>query len=102
MNRVTISLKEYEEAERQLLQTQRMRRWRGHGAVYAAVGTVLLLLDLRTGGLWWPLVLLLLAWAGVLLFHHRWVREYGDAHVREQQIRAEWSAGRSKEELAAK
>jgi hypothetical protein len=102
MGRVKISLKEYEEAERQLLLTQRMKRWRRHSAVYAVVGTVLLLLDVRPGGPWTPDVLLLLGWAVVLLIHYRWAREYGDVHLREQQIRTEWRAGRSKEALVPK
>lgn len=102
MGRVKISLKEYEEAERHLLLTQRMKRWRRHGALYAVVGTVLLLLDVRSGGPWTLDVLFLLGWGAVLLLHYRWAREYGDVHVREQQIRAEWRAGRSKEDLVLK
>ena len=102
MDRVKISLQDYEEAERQLLLTQRMNRWRRHSVVYAVVGTVLLLLDVRSGGPWTPDVLLLLGWAVVLFLHYRWAREYGDVHVREQQIRTEWRAGRSKEELVPK
>jgi hypothetical protein len=102
MGRVKISLREYEEAERQLLLTQRMKRWRLHGAAYAIAGTVLLLFDVRSGGPWTLDVLLLLGWAVVLLLHYRWAREYGDVHVREQQIRAEWRAGRSTEELVPK
>lgn len=102
MSRVTISLRDYEEAERQLLLAQRMRRWRQHGAVYAIMGTVLLLLNVRSGGPWLLDVLLLLGWAGVLLLHYRWAHEYGDVHLREQQIRAEWRAGHSKEELTPK
>jgi hypothetical protein len=102
MSRVKVSLKKYEEAERQLLLAQRMKRWRRHGIVYAFVGTALLLLDVRSGGPWLTDVLLLLGWAVVLLLHYRWAREYGDVHVREQQIRAEWRAGRSNEELVPK
>lgn len=102
MDRVKISVKEYEEAERQLLLAQRMKRWRRHGAFYAVVGTVLLLLDVRSGGPWTLDVLFLLGWAAVVLLHYRWACEYGDVHVREQQIRAEWRAGRSKEELVTK
>ena len=66
------------------------------------INWALLLLDVRPGGPWTPDVLLLLGWAVVLLLHYRWAREYGDVHVREQQIRAEWNAGRSKEGLAHK
>jgi hypothetical protein len=102
MNRVRISLQEFEEAERQLLLAQRMHRWRVHAVVYTVVGTLLLLLNGRSGGSWLPEVLVLVVWAGFLFGHYRWAREYGDVHVREQQIRAEWSAGRSKEELAPK
>jgi hypothetical protein len=102
MNRVKISLQEFEEAERQLLLAQRMHRWRIHAVVYAVVGTLLVLLNVRSGGSWLPEVLVLGVWAGLLFGHLRWAREYGDVHVREQQIRAEWNAGRSKEELVHK
>jgi hypothetical protein len=102
MNRIAISLKEYEEAERELLLRQRMHRWHRHGVVFALVGAVLLLIDVLASDPWWPDVLLLVVWAGVLFIHYRWARDYGDVHVREQQIRAEWRAGHSKEELAQK
>jgi hypothetical protein len=102
MNRVQISLREFEEAERQLLLTQRMHRWRVHTVVYAVAGALLVLLNVRSGGPWFPDVVVLVVWAGFLFGHYRWAREYGDVHVREQQIRAEWSAGRSKEELVHK
>ena len=102
MNRVQISLQDFEEAERQLLLTQRMHRWRVHAVIYAVVGTLLVLLNVRSGGSWLPDGLVLGVWAGFLFGHYRWAREYGDVHVREQQIRAEWNAGRSKEGLAHK
>lgn len=102
MSRIQISVQEYEEAERQLLLTQRMHRWRVHAAVYAVVGALLVLLNVRSGGPWLLDVLVLGVWAGFLFAHYRWAREYGDVHVREQQIRTEWSAGRSKEELVHK
>jgi hypothetical protein len=60
---------------------------------------VFVLIELAAGGtLWWPYVLLI-GWAGALFGHYRWAIRYGEAHIREEQVRIEWRAGRSKEEL---
>ena len=100
MPRTTISLQEYEVAERELALRRAKRVWIRHAAVFGIALAVLLLLELLAGGtVWWPYVLLV-AWAGGLFAHYRWAIRHGEAHIREEQVRIEWRAGRSKEELA--
>jgi hypothetical protein len=99
MKPAEISLEEYEAAERELAERHARRLWFVHASLFVvAVGALALFEARANGGLWWPYVLIA-AWALVLFAHYRWSIRYGDAHAREQQIRIEWRAGRSKEEL---
>jgi 2TM domain-containing protein len=99
MPRTTISLQDYELAERELALRHAKRLWIRHTAVFGVAVAVLLLLELLAGGtVWWPYILLV-GWAGALFVHYRWAVRYGEAHIREEQVRIEWRAGRSKEKL---
>jgi hypothetical protein len=99
MRRKTISVGDYEAAERELLVGRARHGWHLHGLIFAIAGAVLVFLEARSGGgLWWPYAVLL-GWTLGLLLHYRLLVRYADAHVREQQIRIEWRAGRSRELL---
>ena len=99
MNRAAISLQEYEAAERELAQKRAQRFWLRHASLFAVVAAMFAIVEVRAnGGIWWP-YLLVASWALVLFAHYRWSIRNGDVHVREQQIRAEWRAARSKEQL---
>lgn len=94
-----ISLQEYEAAERDLAQRRAKRFWLIHAALCTAAGAIFAIIEVGANGrLWWPYALLI-SWALVLAAHHRWAIRYGDAHAREQQVRIEWRAGRSREKL---
>jgi hypothetical protein len=98
MPRTTISLQDYEVAERELALQRAKRLWVWHAAVFGIAMAVFVLIELAAGGtVWWPYVLLI-GWAGALFGHYRWAIRYGEAHIREEQVRIEWRAGRSKEE----
>jgi 4-hydroxybenzoate polyprenyltransferase len=102
MPRTTISLQDYEVAERELALRHAKRRWIWHAAVFGVAVAVFLLLELLAGGtVWWPYVLLV-AWASALFAHYRWAVRFGEAHIREEQVRIEWRAGRSKEKLVTR
>lgn len=99
MPRTTISLQDYEVAERELALRRAKQLWIRHAVVFGIAVAVFALIELAAGGtIWWPYVLLI-GWAGVLFAHYRRAIRYGEAHVREEQVRIEWRAGRSKEEL---
>jgi hypothetical protein len=99
MKPTAISLEEYEAAERELAGRRARRFWFLHAFLFVVVGGTLALVEAAAnGGLWWPYVLLA-SWALVLFTHYRWSIRYGDAHAWEQQIRVEWRAGHSREEL---
>jgi fatty acid desaturase len=99
MKPTAISLEEYEAAERELALRHARRIWLVHACVFAVAAALLAIVEVAAnGGIWWPYVLLL-SWALALFAQYRWSIRYGDAHAREQQIRVEWRAGRSKEEL---
>jgi len=99
MKPTAISLEEYEAAERELAATHARRFWFLHASLFVvALGSFAIVEAAANGGLWWP-YLVLTAWALVLLAHYRRSIRYGDAHAREQQIRIEWRAGRSRDEL---
>jgi hypothetical protein len=100
MPRTTISLQDYEAAERELELRHARRLWIWHAAVFGVATAVFVLVELIAGGtIWWPYVLLI-GWACALFAHYRWAVRYGEAHIREEQVRIEWRAGRSKETLA--
>ena len=99
MLRTTISLQDYEVAERELALRRAKRLWIRHAAVFGIATAVFALVEVGAGGmLWWPYVLLV-GWAGALFAHYRSAIRYGEAHIREEQVRIEWRAGRSKEQL---
>jgi hypothetical protein len=99
MKPTAISLEEYEAAERELAATHARLFWFLHASLFVvALGSFAFVEAAANGGLWWP-YLMLAAWALVLLAHYRRSIRYGDAHAREQQIRIEWRAGRSRDEL---
>lgn len=100
MTTSSISLEDYEAAERELLLMRARKIWRGHAVVFVVVAATFAYLEKGTGGdIWWPYVILV-AWSVALFAHYRSAVRYGDAHAREEQIRIEWRAGRSKEQLA--
>jgi fatty acid desaturase len=99
MTTSTISLQDYEAAEREFLLMRAKKIWRGHAAVFVAVAATFAYLEKAAGGgIWWPYVIVV-AWSVALFVHHRSAVRYGDAHAREEQIRIEWRAGRSKEQF---
>ena len=99
MRPAPISLQEYETAERELELRRAKRHWLLHASVFAVVTAIFAIVASGGGGgLWWPYVLLV-SWALVLFAHYRFGIRYADAHAREQQIRIEWRAGRSREKL---
>jgi fatty acid desaturase len=94
-----ISLKEYEAAERELAERRAKRFWLWNATLFAVAAAIFAIVEAgANGALWWPYVLLIL-WVVVLVVHRRWAIQYGDVHKREEQIRIEWRAGRSKEKL---
>jgi hypothetical protein len=102
MPRTTISLQDYELAERELALWHAKRLWIRHAGVFGIAVAASLLLELLAGGtVWWPYILLV-GWAGALFGHYRWAIRYGEAHIREEQVRIEWRAGRSKEKLVTR
>ena len=99
MSRTAISLQEYEAAERELTQRRAKRFWLRHASLFAVVAATFAIVEVgANGGIWWP-YLLVASWALVLFAHYRWSIHNGDMHAREQQIRAEWRAARSREQL---
>jgi hypothetical protein len=99
MRPAAISLQEYEAAERELALRRARRYWLLHACLFAVAAGMFAIVEAGAkGGLWWPYVLLI-SWALVLFTQYRWTIRNGDAHAREQQIRIEWRAGRSREEL---
>jgi hypothetical protein len=99
MKPTAISLEEYEAAERELAERRARRFWFLHASLFVVVaGTLAILEASANGSLWWPYVVLA-SWALVLFGHYRGSIRYADAHAREQQIRIEWRAGRSRDEL---
>ena len=99
MKPTAISLEEYEAAERELAGRRAKRFWLLHASLFGVGTAIFAIVEAgANGALWWP-YLFFVAWAIVLFIHYNRSVRYGDAHEREQQIRIEWRAGRSKEEL---
>ena len=99
MKPTAISLEEYEAAERELAGRRAKRFWLLHASLFGVGTAIFAIVEAgANGALWWP-YLLFVAWAIVLFINYNRSVRYGDAHEREQQIRIEWRAGRSKEEL---
>ena len=97
--RESISVQAYEAAERELFATRSRQLWRRHAGVFAGVTAAVIALDVLGVGSSWLVYLVLAGWALALVLHYRHSVRYGDAHLREQQVRIEWRAGRSNERL---
>ena len=100
MKPTPISLEEYEAAERELVLRRAKRFWLLHASLFGVGAAIFAIVEAgANGALWWPYVLFI-AWAIALFVHYNRSVRYGDAHEREQQIRIEWRASHSEEELA--
>jgi hypothetical protein len=93
----SISILDYEAAERELLLARARRIWQLHAFAFAAAAVTLISMGVLTTGIPWLTYLVLAVWAVVVAMHYRQAVRYGDAHIREQQVRIEWRAGRSRE-----
>jgi hypothetical protein len=96
--RSTITVEAFEAAERELVTTHARKLWRIHAVFYALAIAAIVLLSLFVTVAWF-VYFGAFVWGALLWLHFvTWVR-HGDARVREQQVRIEWRAGRSREHL---
>lgn len=94
-----ITIQDYEAAEREILTRSLRRHWLTHAGVFGAAAAGVAIAAVSGAGVSWTVYFVLALWAIGLALHYRVSVRYGDAHVREQQVRIEWNAGRSKEHL---